>query len=224
MRPATLLLVTVIFFLVSPGYGAQAGLEKGVFERPSNALLFKEITSGFSFIGKQHRKKITEILATVDRHHILVCEKSFTIKESDRKAEEFRINKISCLSSSIPKSEQYIIYSLSLQKEMLRRLLTARQTGNENSDNLGFLGKKSKRLVRKKKRIFNNYADVYFTELMSMIGEISDLQNQILAGRGRLATPLDKALEVKKRNVESFILGELAVLARNAKLIEQYAQ
>ncbi len=200
-----------------PGF-LYASTKDLIYERPPGKTLTQPIVSGFSFLSSRSRQQVQENLTNIDEHHLEVCGNHFTIKEILFSEYDFENKSKVHLANKVPKTEKLFFQTLMVQKEMLIRLHTSLHpdTGIAN-----VISMKS-RVRSNSERIFNTYADIYYSKLVDLMHDISKLQMSILPGKCSLTATLDEALTKEKQEVEKFVLNELVTLEQNAIELKKY--
>ncbi len=190
------------------------------YERLSSEIIAEKILKGSSYITRSMRKQFHDSLVPIDQKHLQVCKKFFNVNfDSNTDITISDYDLISFKPELIPVSERYILHMLAIQKKMLERVWKTLnpQTGIQEE----FYTAPRKIRVQTK-RVFNNEADYYYRDMISLIHDISQLQKRILPNECQLTSGLDKAFTVKLIKVLDFIIQELSILENNATKLNAY--
>jgi hypothetical protein len=182
---------------------------------PIRELLNQFRFSGFSFISDDSRAKIHDLLEEMDQLHLEALGRK--VAEPSLQVQALSGETIGHLSTSLPKSEKILLLILKRQEGFLSDYLA------DSANNQTPKGKvqNKRRVLRQKDRIFHHYGDVYYTELITIIRNISSFQAQISPWCKETVT-LEKALQIPKEEIEKFVIDELHTLTKNATILHDY--
>ncbi len=219
MNSRTFLLVFSLFFFCSQTVIGVVE-DKDLYRRPAGKILIDRVLAGFSFMPPSTRKEVSGVLHRIDQNHQEIADRIIRV-EIDQGFKLFSPmppEAFNYMTANLPDSERALMYLLNIQKEILVRLVMAKKPLLD----ISHIVNPSRKILKQDQRIFNNYADIYYAELILALYDISRLQQIILPGQTILTAPLEQAMKIKRADVESFVRGQFESVRENSQTINEH--